>query len=64
MFVKVGVDVGLQAFLHEENPQETFFGSHYAQLKAIKDKFDPIGMFVVAEGVGSEDFDVSLNCRV
>ncbi|KAG8220356.1 hypothetical protein J3R82DRAFT_3453 [Butyriboletus roseoflavus] len=33
----------------------TFFGAHYSTLKSIKDKYDPYRMFVVTEGVGSED---------
>lgn len=54
----------LQAYMHETDPQFTFFGSHYAKLKAIKQKYDPRGLFVVAKGVGSDDWDESLNCRV
>jgi len=57
------VDVGYKASLYEENPRETFFGSHYDRLKKIKDKYDPDQMFVVAEGVGSDEWDESLNCR-
>jgi Berberine and berberine like len=53
-----------QASLYEENPRQTFFGSHYDRLKEIKDVYDPVGMFIVAEGVGSEEWDESLNCRV
>jgi hypothetical protein len=56
------VDVGYQASLYEENPRETFFGSHYDRLKKIKDKYDPDQMFVVAEGVGSDEWDESFNC--
>ncbi|KAH7921689.1 FAD-binding domain-containing protein [Leucogyrophana mollusca] len=52
-----------EASLYEENWQYTFFGTHYPALKAIKDKYDPHGLFVVAEGVGSEDWDSDLNCR-
>jgi hypothetical protein len=40
----------------------TFFGSHYSDLRAIKAQYDPQGLFVVASGVGSEDWDGSLNC--
>jgi hypothetical protein len=29
----------------------------------IKDIYDPVGLFVVTEGVGSDDWDESLNCR-
>jgi len=49
--------------MFELNPQYTFFGSHYDKLKAIKNVYDPVGLFVVTEGVGSEDWDTSLNCH-
>ncbi|KZT30590.1 FAD-binding domain-containing protein [Neolentinus lepideus HHB14362 ss-1] len=48
--------------LNEENWQRLFFGSHYSQLKVIKDRYDPARMFVVVEGVGSEDWDEDLTC--
>jgi len=51
------------ASLYEPNPRQVFFGSHYDRLKKIKDKYDPVGMFVVAGGVGSDEWDESLNCR-
>ncbi|KAF5357342.1 hypothetical protein D9758_005949 [Tetrapyrgos nigripes] len=50
--------------LYEPNPQHTFFGDHYERLKVIKDTYDPTGLFIVAEGVGSEDWDSSLNCML
>ncbi|KAF9458246.1 hypothetical protein BDZ94DRAFT_1284944 [Collybia nuda] len=53
-----------EASLYEKNPQKTFFGSHYKKLKDIKDKYDPMGLFIVASGVSSEDWDGSLNCRL
>ncbi|KAH7921690.1 FAD-binding domain-containing protein [Leucogyrophana mollusca] len=52
-----------EASLYEEDWQYTFFGTHYPALKAIKDKYDPHSLFVVAEGVGSEEWDSGLNCR-
>ncbi|KAF8547408.1 FAD-binding domain-containing protein [Imleria badia] len=52
-----------EASLFEIDWQETFFGSHYSTLKAIKDKYDPNRLFVVAEGVGSEDWNKNLTCR-
>ncbi|KAH7921694.1 FAD-binding domain-containing protein [Leucogyrophana mollusca] len=52
-----------EASLFEEDWQYTFFGTHYPRLKAIKDKYDPYRLFVVAEGVGSEEWDSELNCR-
>jgi hypothetical protein len=50
--------------LWEEDWKYTFFGDHYATLKLIKDKYDPYRMFVVAKGVGSEDWDQDLRCRL
>ncbi|EEB98687.1 hypothetical protein MPER_01761 [Moniliophthora perniciosa FA553] len=52
-----------EASLYERNFQHTFFGNHYDRLLAIKDQYDPSGLFVVPEGVGSERWDESLNCR-
>lgn len=55
--------LGSQASLYEEHPETTFFGSHYNKLKAIKDIYDPHQLFIVAEGVGSDEWDSTLNCR-
>ncbi|KAI6096140.1 hypothetical protein F5141DRAFT_1191117 [Pisolithus sp. B1] len=52
-----------EASLYEIDWQYTFFGSHYAKLKDIKDKYDPYRLFVVAEGVGSEEWNEGLTCR-
>jgi hypothetical protein len=54
----------VQASLWEEDWKYTFFGDHYATLKLMKDKYDPNRLFVVAEGVGSEDWDPDLRCRL
>ncbi|KAH0835525.1 hypothetical protein J3R83DRAFT_9214 [Lanmaoa asiatica] len=56
------------AYFNEASPfeidwQNTFFGAHYSTLKSIKDKYDPYRLFVVAEGVGSEDWNTNLTCR-
>ncbi|KIJ63201.1 hypothetical protein HYDPIDRAFT_93112 [Hydnomerulius pinastri MD-312] len=53
-----------EASLFEVDWQQTFFGSHYAALKTIKDKYDPHRLFIVAEGVGSEDWNTELTCRI
>ncbi|OAX31836.1 FAD-binding domain-containing protein [Rhizopogon vinicolor AM-OR11-026] len=53
-----------EASLWEEDWQYTFFRDHYAALKLIKDRYDPYRLFVVAEGVGSEDWDQDLRCRL
>lgn len=50
--------------LYEKDFKKTYFGAHYNSLKSIKTKYDSRGLFVVAEGVGSEDWDASLNCRL
>ena len=54
----------LQASLYEVNSRYTFFGTHYPRLKTIKNKWDPKGLFIVAKGVGSEEWDETLNCRI
>ena len=39
------------------------FGNNLPHLREIKKKYDPSDLFLVAKGVGSEDWDDSLNCR-
>ncbi|OSD06358.1 FAD-binding domain-containing protein [Trametes coccinea BRFM310] len=53
-----------EASFNEPNFQEAFFGSHYDRLKAIKAAYDPIDLFVVHDGVGSDEWDDDLVCRV
>ncbi|MBB2984733.1 FAD-dependent oxidoreductase [Paraburkholderia tropica] len=36
--------------------REAFWGTNYARLKAIKNRYDPAGFFFVHHGVGSEDW--------
>jgi FAD/FMN-containing dehydrogenase len=38
----------------EQAWQDSFWGSNYARLLAVKDKYDPGGLFFVHHGVGSE----------
>jgi hypothetical protein len=51
-----------EASWHEQNFQKLFFGHHYPELEMIKDKYDPSGLFVVRDGVGSERWDKELRC--
>lgn len=39
----------------EEDWQQAYRGSNYTRLLSVKRKFDPIGMFLVHNGVGSEE---------
>ncbi|GLA00954.1 hypothetical protein AnigIFM60653_010341 [Aspergillus niger] len=43
--------------------QNAFWGHHYGRLRQIKNQWDPAGLFVVRNGVGSEDWDVESMCR-
>ncbi|KIL59081.1 hypothetical protein M378DRAFT_15105 [Amanita muscaria Koide BX008] len=64
---KVSPDSGTyfnEGSLYEKDPRKTFFGEHYTRLKAIKRKYDADDLFLVAEGVGSDDWGKSLNCRL
>lgn len=38
--------------------QAAYWGRHYARLRAIKAKYDPDGLFIGHNGVGSEDWSV------
>jgi FAD/FMN-containing dehydrogenase len=40
----------------QPNWQEAFWGENYPRLRAIKDKYDPEGLFFLHHGVGSEDW--------
>src|SRR5277367_2728798 len=40
----------------QPNWQEAFWGENYARLLAVKDKYDPDGLFFLHHGVGSEDW--------
>lgn len=40
----------------EADWQKAFWGANYARLRAVKDKYDPDGLFFVHHGVGSEDW--------
>lgn len=40
----------------EADWQKAFWGTNYARLRAVKDSYDPEGLFAVHHGVGSEDW--------
>jgi FAD/FMN-containing dehydrogenase len=44
--------------------QFAFWGKNYASLRAIKEKYDPEGLFFVRHGVGSEDWSADGFTRV
>ncbi|EIW57345.1 FAD-binding domain-containing protein [Trametes versicolor FP-101664 SS1] len=57
------------AYFNEASPfepdfKQAFFGSHYDRLRAIKEVYDPQDLFIVTEGVASDEWDSTLNCRV
>ncbi|RPD61129.1 FAD-binding domain-containing protein [Lentinus tigrinus ALCF2SS1-7] len=52
-----------EASPYEPDPAHSFFGSHYEKLRAIKAIYDPTDLFIVLEGVASDEWDESLTCR-
>jgi FAD/FMN-containing dehydrogenase len=36
--------------------QQSYWAQNYSRLRAIKDKYDPTGLFFVHHGAGSEDW--------
>lgn len=58
--ILVDVHIGdSQADAREPNWQQAFYGSHYQELRRIKDKYDPEGRFLVLNGVGWERWEES-----
>ncbi|KAL2832074.1 hypothetical protein BDW59DRAFT_157535 [Aspergillus cavernicola] len=53
-----------EANAYEKDFQSSFWGSNYPRLYAIKQKWDPTGLFITRSGVGSEDWDAEGLCRV
>ena len=48
----------------EKDWQQAFWGSNYARLRAVKETYDPDGLFFVHHGVGSEDWSADGFSRV
>jgi FAD/FMN-containing dehydrogenase len=48
----------------QANWQDAFWGENYARLRAVKDKYDPGGLFFLHHGVGSEDWSADGLTRV
>lgn len=48
----------------QPNWQDAFWGENYARLREIKQRYDPLGLFVVHHGVGSEDWSADGFTRV
>ncbi|KAL4861396.1 hypothetical protein BDV12DRAFT_208053 [Aspergillus spectabilis] len=46
--------------LLEPNQQQAFYGSNYARLYALKQKYDPTGLFYALTAVGAEDWEVQV----
>lgn len=53
-----------EADADEPNFQQSFWGSNYPRLRAIKAERDPSDLFIVRKGVGSENWDDSGLCRI
>lgn len=63
------ISPGAGAYLNEADPnqpnwQETFYGSNYAALKAVKKKYDPLNLFYATTAVGSEAWVVASDGRL
>ena len=48
----------------EPNWQDSFWGDNYTRLRAIKQRYDPDGLFFLHHGVGSEDWSADGFTRV
>ncbi|PYH34724.1 FAD-dependent oxidoreductase [Aspergillus neoniger CBS 115656] len=55
-------------YFNEADPEQkdfrnAFWGRHYGRLRQIKSQWDPDGLFMVRNGVGSEGWDVESMCK-
>ncbi|KAL3456221.1 hypothetical protein BJX64DRAFT_48084 [Aspergillus heterothallicus] len=62
-------DSYMGSYLNVADPDEpgfrnAFWGENYGRLYEVKERWDPDGLFVVGMGVGSEDWDEEVICRV
>ena len=48
-----------EADINEPNFQQAFYGSYYPKLYAMKQQFDPYGLFYAPTAVGSEDWYIT-----
>ena len=48
-----------EADINEPNFQQSFFGTNYPRLYALKQKLDPSGLFYAPQAVGSEDWYIT-----
>lgn len=60
---------GMSSYLNEANPfepnwKEKFYGKYYDRLAAIKDKYDPDGIFYGLTVVGSDRWEVGRDGRL
>lgn len=53
-----------EASRYEFDWKKSFFGTHYNKLRAIKQKYDPRSLFLVYEGIASDEWDTDLVCQV
>jgi hypothetical protein len=49
---------------NDPNWQQTFYGANYAQLKTVKEKYDPEQLFYAFTGVGSDEWEVRTDRRL
>ena len=53
-----------EADFNQANWKEAFFGVNYAKLLSIKKKWDPLSLFYISKGVGSDTWTVAADGRM